>query len=118
VGEQINGERNAMVIHADALESLVSITQFNKGQAAKIFGRLKTERQLIVLKNNTPAAVVLSPDEFVRMSEAAENLYLLQLADERLDSGWEGRAIAHADFWATPELACDDSENAVEPELE
>ena len=26
------------------LKSLVSITQFNKGQAAKIFDRLKTER--------------------------------------------------------------------------
>jgi PHD/YefM family antitoxin component YafN of YafNO toxin-antitoxin module len=63
-----------MGIHADALTSLVSITQFNKGQAAKIFERLKDERQIIVLKNNKPAAILLSPEEYLRIIEAEERL--------------------------------------------
>lgn len=44
-----------MAITADLLNSLVSVTQFNKGQASKIFDRLRTERQLVVLKNITPS---------------------------------------------------------------
>ena len=58
-----------MAITADVLNSLVSITQFNKGQASKIFDRLRTERQLVVLKNNAPSAVILSPEEYERLSE-------------------------------------------------
>ena len=56
-----------MAITADVLNSLVSITQFNKGQASKIFDRLRTERQLVVLKNNAPSAVILSPEEYERL---------------------------------------------------
>ena len=44
---------------ANILKSLVPITQFNRGQASRIFDRLRTERQLVVLKNNQPAAVIL-----------------------------------------------------------
>ena len=50
-----------MALTTDLLQSLVSITQFNRGQASRIFDRLHSERQLIVLKNNQPSAVILSP---------------------------------------------------------
>ena len=40
-----------MSIAYNTLNSLVPITQFNKGQASKIFDRLTNEKQLIVLKN-------------------------------------------------------------------
>lgn len=33
-----------MAIAADLLQSLVPISQFNKGQAAKIFDRLQSEK--------------------------------------------------------------------------
>ena len=46
-----------MAIAADLLQSLVPISQFNKGQAAKIFDRLHSERELIVLKNNQPSVL-------------------------------------------------------------
>lgn len=46
---------------ANILQSLVPISQFNKGKAAQIFDRLRTEKELIVLKNNQPSAVILSP---------------------------------------------------------
>ena len=36
---------------ANVMERLVPISQFNKGQATKIFSRLKSERELFVLKN-------------------------------------------------------------------
>ncbi|WP_308559699.1 type II toxin-antitoxin system Phd/YefM family antitoxin [uncultured Pyramidobacter sp.] len=73
-----------MVYTADVLNSLVPITQFNRGQASRIFDRLHTENRLIVLKNNQPAAVILSPAEFGRLSEIEEDYALLMEAAERL----------------------------------
>ena len=68
----------------NVLNSLVPITQFNRGQASRIFDRLRTEKQLIVLKNNQPAAVILSPEEFSRLSEIEEDYLLLLEAKQRL----------------------------------
>lgn len=69
---------------ANVLNSLVPITQFNRGQAARIFDRLHSESQLVVLKNNQPAAVILSPAEFQRLSEIEEDYLLLREAMARL----------------------------------
>lgn len=69
---------------ADILDSLVPITEFNRDQASKIFDRLHTESQLIVLKNNQPAAIILSPSEFQRLSEIEEDYTLLLEATRRL----------------------------------
>ncbi len=49
------------------LNNLVSVTMFNQGQASKIFNRLQAEKQIIVLKNNNPTAILLSPDEYDRL---------------------------------------------------
>lgn len=73
-----------MAISSETLRSLVSISQFSKGQATQVFDRLKNEPQLVVLKNNVPAAILLSPDEFSRLAEIEENYRLLMLAQERL----------------------------------
>jgi len=73
-----------MLFTTEMLNSLIPITQFNKGQASRIFDRLRTERQLIVLKNNSPSAVILSPEEYARLSEIEEDYMLLTDATERL----------------------------------
>ena len=73
-----------MAYTADILDSLVPITQFNRGQASKIFDRLHGESRLIVLKNNQPAAIILSPAEFQRLSEIEEDYTLLLEATRRL----------------------------------
>ena len=69
---------------ANVLNCLIPITQFNRGQAARIFDRLHTENQLVVLKNNQPAAVILSPEEYQRLSEIEEDYLLLREAMDRL----------------------------------
>lgn len=69
---------------ANMLDCLIPITQFNKGQASRIFDRLRTEKQLVVLKNNAPSAVILSPEEYARLSEIEEDYALLLEATGRL----------------------------------
>lgn len=73
-----------MELTANFLTRLIPITQFNRGQASKIFDRLHSEPELIVLKNNHPSAVILSPDEYTRLAEIEENYHLLLEASKRL----------------------------------
>ena len=83
-----------MAISADLLQSMVSISQFNKGQAAKIFDRLHSERELIVLKNNQPSAIILSPEEYTRLTEIEEDYYLLLEANKRMEDNETNKTIS------------------------
>ena len=62
-----------MAIATNILQCLIPISQFNKGQASKIFDRLHDEKELIVLKNNQPSAVILSPEEYTRLTVIEAN---------------------------------------------
>ena len=73
-----------MAYTVDILNILVPITQFNRSQASKIFDRLHSESRLIVIKNNQPAAIILSPSEFQRLNEIEEDYTLLLEATRRL----------------------------------
>lgn len=83
-----------MAITADILQSLVPISQFNKGQAAKIFDRLHSERELIVLKNNQPSAIILSPEEYTRLTEIEEDYFLLLEANKRIEENGDNKTIS------------------------
>lgn len=82
-----------MAITAGLLQSLVPISQFNKGQAAKIFDRLHSERELIVLKNNQPSAIILSPEEYTRLTEIEEDYYLLLEANKRMEYNGNNKTV-------------------------
>lgn len=103
---------------AQTLRSLVPISQFSKGQAAQVFDRLRTEKQLIVLKNNAPAAVLLSPEEYERMTEMEENYRLLLLAQERLAKGGLERAISQEQMMERLGVTQDDIDAAEDVEVE
>lgn len=46
-------------------KQLIPITQFNKGKASQLFARVQKGETLVVMKNNSPVAVVISPEEYV-----------------------------------------------------
>ena len=83
-----------MAIAADLLQSLVPISQFNKGQAATIFDRLRSERELIVLKNNQPSAIILSPEEYTRLTEIEEDYFLLLEANKRMEDNGNNKTFS------------------------
>ncbi len=82
-----------MAVAADLLQSLVPISQFNKGQASKIFDRLRSEKKLIVLKNNQPSAIILSPEEYTRLTEIEEDYFLLLEANKRIEANGDKDTI-------------------------
>ena len=82
-----------MVTMANVLQSMVPISQFNKGQASKIFDRLHEESELIVLKNNQPSAIILSPEEYKRLLDIEEDYYLLIEAERRIAKNGDKETI-------------------------
>ncbi len=83
-----------MAIATSFLQSLIPISQFNKGQAAKIFDRLHFEKELIVLKNNQPSAIILSPEEYARLTEIEEDYFHLLEANKRIEENGAKAALS------------------------
>jgi len=48
----------------NVLKLLIPITQFNKGKASQLFSRVQKGETLVVLKNNAPVAVVITPEDY------------------------------------------------------
>ena len=69
-----------------AMNSLVPISRFNKGEANKIFEEVRESGFKIVLKNNIPTCVLLTPEAYEQMLETMENYRLLVEAEKRLEN--------------------------------
>ena len=93
---------------AELLDRLVPITSFNKGHASRLFNRARSIGPLFVLKNNAPEAVIMSPEDYARMSEAEENYALLIEAAERLEANVGRPGTSFADVMA--ELGVSDAD--------
>ena len=76
-----------MAIATNILQCLIPISQFNKGQASKIFDRLHDEKELIVLKNN-------QPEEYTRLTEIEEDYYLLIEANKRIEDNGNKKTVS------------------------
>ncbi|MBN2259774.1 MAG: type II toxin-antitoxin system Phd/YefM family antitoxin [Clostridiales bacterium] len=66
------------------MDSLVSISRFNKGEAKKVFEEVNESGQKIVLKNNKPISVLMSPSRYDEIMEALEDYVLYFEAEKRL----------------------------------
>ena len=67
----------------NALDALVPITRFNRGEASKIFDEVRETGCKIVVKNNAPACVLITPERYNEMVNMIEDQYLLALVEER-----------------------------------
>ena len=115
-----------MELTANFLTRLIPISQFNKGQASKIFDRLRSEPELIGLKNNQPSAVILAPDEYIRLTESEEDYNLLigsgkmpsAVSQQRLAANKDKAAIPATDVMKHFGISDADLEEVEEPEIE
>ncbi|MGM9571793.1 MAG: type II toxin-antitoxin system Phd/YefM family antitoxin [bacterium] len=67
-----------------AIENTIPISLFNRGLAGKIFDEVKRYGAKVVMKNNTPECVLLSPDEYIRLLNEVNDARLLAVATERM----------------------------------
>jgi antitoxin StbD len=104
--------------HLKILNNMVSITQFNKGQASKIFDRVKSEGRIVVLKNNAPSAIILSFDEYKRLTEIEENEYLLRIAEERTKYSVPGTGFSKEVIYDKLNISQEDIDKTEDIEIE
>ena len=67
-----------------AIRNTVPITLFNRGLAGKIFEEVKQQGSKVVMKNNTPEFVLLSPEEYLHLMDEVNDAKLAALAAERM----------------------------------
>lgn len=67
-----------------AIENTVPITQFNRGLAGKIFDEVKHCGAKVVMKNNSPECVLLSPEEYIHLLDEVNDARLLATATQRM----------------------------------
>lgn len=76
------------------LDNLVSVSELSHGGVSKTLSRVGNNNPIVVMRNNKPAAGVISPDEYRRLTEAEEDFALYLEAEERMkratgqDSAW------------------------------
>jgi len=68
----------------DIIDSIVPITRFNRGEAGKIFDEVSESGFKVVLKNNSPACVLLEPEHYEAMVNALEDYALYFEAERRV----------------------------------
>ena len=96
----------------------VSISDFNRGLAGRIFDDVKSNGSKVVLKNNTPECVLLSPEEYSRLMDEVEDARDLMLAKSRLESMNEIEVISKEDIENAFNMNFDDIEPLSEDEFE
>lgn len=101
----------------DMMNAMVPITRFNKGEAAKIFDEVETSGTKIVVKNNRPACVLVSPSQYESLMEILSDYALLAEAQKRLADNDDSENISHEEMMK--ELGIIDTDlNDVEVDIE
>ena len=99
------------------MNAMVPITRFNKGEASKIFDEVESSGMKIVVKNNKPACVLLSPAQYENLMEMLSDAILLAEAEKRMAANDDSENISHEDLLA--ELGITEEELAdVDVEIE
>ena len=67
-----------------ALDNMVPVTFLNHGGASRTLNRVGDDNPVVVLKNNRPSAVIITPADYNRLTQAEEDFALYREAMERL----------------------------------
>ncbi|MCL1849411.1 MAG: hypothetical protein FWF83_07055, partial [Clostridiales bacterium] len=72
------------VFRGNLLDVLIPISRFNKGEANKIFDEVRLSGLKVVVKNNAPACVLLTPERYQEIMDLLDDQYLMAVAEERI----------------------------------
>lgn len=69
----------------EMLRAMIPISRFNKGEANKIFEEVESTGTKIVVKNNKPACVLISPAQYESLMEMLSDFILKEEAETRME---------------------------------
>jgi len=99
------------------LDAVIPITRFNRGEANKIFDEVKESGCKVVVKNNIPTCIMLSPERFKAMVEMIEDQALLEVAEARVNYN-SGKTTSLEDVLAKDGLTLADIDAMEDVEIE
>ncbi|KAB8289080.1 toxin-antitoxin system subunit antitoxin [Bifidobacterium ramosum] len=97
-----------------SLDNLVSVSELSHGGVSRTLGRVSDDNPVVVMRNNKPAAVVITPDDYKRYTEAEENFALYLEAVDRMKHD-DGERRTMTDVFGEDYRPVDDG---FEPEFE
>lgn len=84
---------------ATLLDNIVPTSAFSQGKSAKCFEKVADGSPVIVMKNNAPYRVVVTPTDFARMSELEEDNELLSMALARLEANRDKPSLSASEVY-------------------
>ena len=102
----------------NVITNTISISLFNRGLAGKVFEDVKRSGAKVVIKNNAPECVLLSPDEYVKLMDEVNDARLLTLASERMANYDINKTVSEDDVMKELGITADELADADKVELE
>ena len=81
----------------EVMNSMIPITRFNRGEASRIFDEVASSGTKIVVKNNRPACVLMSPEQYTELMELLSDYILLDEAERRMAGFDAGKTVSQAE---------------------
>ena len=101
-----------------AIKDTISISQFNRGFAGKIFSDVKSQGTKVVMKNNIAEVVLISPDEYLNIMEDLNDYLLLTMAVKRMENFNSTNVITEAEMDKRLGITQEDLDSIDEVEIE
>ena len=101
-----------------AIRNTVPISQINRGLAGKVFDDVKWTGPKVVMKNNMPECVLISPEEYAALMDELNDARLLAMASARMESFDPDRLISEEEMDRRLHVTEDELNNADEVEFE
>ncbi len=76
-----------MVDLTSAINNTIPISLFHKGMAAQVFSDIRSSGAKVVIKNNEPECVLMSPAEYMRFMDELADSRIELLALRRIANG-------------------------------
>ena len=101
------------------VKNSVSISDFNRGKAGKIFDELNKKGTMLVIKNSQPEGVLLSLKEYVDLMDELEDLRITVIAAERLmNKDPNAKTYTSEEMMQKLGITQEDVDNAEDDEIE
>lgn len=105
------------ILVSNMLNSIIPISRFNKGEAGKIFNEVNDSGIKIVVKNNKPTCVLITPEKYEEIMEIIEDYKLFVEAEKRMKFAKEKDFISHEKIMEEFNISDDDLED-IEVEID
>lgn len=103
---------------SNMLNSIIPISRFNKGEANKIFDEVNKSGYKIVVKNNKPTCVLITPETYQEMIETLENYKLSIEAERRMKNATDRDFVSHEDVLAELNITQEQLDSMEDVEIE